>query len=128
MELGRVLSVPYQLVRRPLDLVDRHAIAKLPPGSPIRHAYRGALQAADTVMSLVGNRPPSTKPDAEDPVRPAAKETSSEPVSQSEEQRREAFAHKTADITRGNRSPATMNRDLARMHAVVQAREEQETT
>jgi hypothetical protein len=79
-------------------------------------------------MSLVGNRPSSTNLDAARRARSAADETSSEPVSPSHEQRREAFAHKTADITRGNRSPATMDRDLARMHAVVQAREEQETT
>jgi hypothetical protein len=133
MELSRVLYVPYQLIRRPLAVVDRHAVSKLSAGNPVRDAYRGALNVADTVMGLVLDEPDLVAADALKRFRPNLDEPlDQEPAvehvpSPADEQRRQAFAQKEDQVTRSNQGLAAMQRDLARMRAVVDAREHTET-
>ena len=43
-----------------------------------------------------------------------------------DKQRRREFSKKEGQVARANHSPAAMKRDLARMHAVVDAREHAE--
>lgn len=131
MELGRVLYVPYQLVRRPLAAVDRRAVSKLAPENPIRGAYRGALGVADTMMAMLLDEPGLAGADTLEPERRVddladvadVEDVEEHESSPTEEQRRKAFAKKEDQVTRANHSPAAMQRDLARMHAVVEARE-----
>jgi hypothetical protein len=133
MDLGSALYLPYQLVRQPFVAVDRYAVSRLSPDNPVRGAYEGALGLADAMMARVldelrpggtGAPPEPAQPQSAHPE--PASEPAAEPVSAADEQRREAFAHKADDAVRGNHSPAAMQRDLARMQAVVEARESQE--
>ena len=139
MQLSRYLYVPYQLVRRPLAVVDKHAVSRLAPENRIRTTYRDALGAADTVMALILGEPGLAGSRESDRVRSTEdgkvsheqepdEQMPDEPVSDhaasvADDQRRKAFAQKEERVARANRSPAAMKRDLARMHAVVEARE-----
>jgi hypothetical protein len=129
MQLTNLVVLPYQLVRRPLDAVDRYAVSRLSPQNPIRSTYRDVLGAADTLMALLVGAPglvdaPAAEPDftAED-VDPAPAES----TTKADEQRRKDFAQKEEQVTRANHSPAAIGRDLARMRAVVEAREHEGT-
>lgn len=133
MQLSRYLYVPYQLVRQPLAAVDRHALSKLPAGNLVRSTYRDALGMADRVMALVLNEPGLATATATTTRRSAPAETgqqekqtpppADDTPSVAEKQRRRAFAKKEEQVARANHSPAAMKRDLARMQAVVDARE-----
>jgi hypothetical protein len=139
MKLGRVMSFPYQLVRGPLGVVDEHAVGRLSPDNPLRHAYRGALGVADTAFALLLDEPalvtgsdvlkrdlettaPGRNPAGDELPDEEDRAVQSAP-SPSDEQRRRDFASKEHQATRGNHTPAAMGRDLAQMQAVVEARE-----
>lgn len=137
--VDRLLYLPYQLIRRPLAVLDEHAIKKLPSGNPVRELYHAGLRLADGIVRV--DRSHSAEPgragdDVAEPDSGAAEDDAAEPDQgaeereqaeaereQAEEQRRHEFAKKEEQITRGNRSPAKMARELAQLRAAEEARE-----
>jgi hypothetical protein len=133
--VDQLLFLPYQLIRRPLAALDEHAIKKLPSGNPVRELYHAGLRLADGVVGVDRPRPSETD-EASDEVAETGGvvEAVEDEVSvddlqaeaereQAEEQRRRDFAKKEEQITRGNRSPATMARELAQLRAAEEARD-----
>lgn len=137
MELGQVLYLPYQLIRRPLATVDRYAVRRLSPGNPVRSTFTSMLGVADAAMSslLDGPTPTGVETISEPPgsdhqggedESAGAQPAGGAPVERTpdpDEQRRRDFARKQGQVTRANHTAAAMRRDLARMDAVVEARE-----
>jgi len=134
--VDRLLFLPYQLIRGPLAVLDEHAIKKLPSGNPVRELYHAGLRFADGIARVDRPRPPEAEVAAEEldetdggAVEPVEDEASVDDLQaeaereQAEEQRRQDFAKKEEQITRGNRSPATMARELAQLRAAEEARE-----
>jgi hypothetical protein len=138
VQLGRIMYLPYQLVRRPLGVIDEHAVRRLSSDNPLRTVYEAGLRMADTAAALLLDEPglvgsdelkrdadaPSGGSDQAVPDQPTAESPQRSPERQrAEEQRRHDFAVKEEQVTRSNRSPATMARDLNRVRAVEEARE-----
>jgi hypothetical protein len=138
VQLGRIMFLPYQLVRRPLGVIDEHAMQRLSSDNPLRAVYEAGLRMADTAAALLLDEPGLVGSDAlkraadapsGDSGEAAPDESTVESPKRSpereraEEQRRHDFAVKEEQVTRSNRSPATMARDLNRVRAVEEARE-----
>jgi len=138
VQLGRILYLPYQLVRRPLGVIDEQAIRRLSSNNRVRAVYEGGLRMADTAAARLLDEPGligsgALKRDADQAPRHAADEAEPEQAAESrqrspereraEEQRRRDFAAKEEQVMRSNRRPATMARELTRERAVEQARE-----
>lgn len=129
----RLIHLPYQLIRRPLAVIDDYAVKKLPTGNLVRELYHAGLRFADQVGGVdrsgspAGREPAQDDPEGssvrggkgaspETPSRDAARE-------QAEEQRHQEFSAKIDEVTRSNHSPAKMARELAQVRAAEQARD-----
>jgi hypothetical protein len=126
--VDRLIFLPYRLIRPPLAVIDEHAIKRLPSGNPVRELYHAGLRLADGIARVDRPHPaatdePTDQFDDSDIGEDAADDTTDAELAQADEQRRKDFAKKEEQITRGNRSPATMARELAQARAAEEARE-----
>ena len=134
MHAQRYLYLPYQLARRPLDLVDEKLMHRLPEGTPPRVLFDRVLETVDRIATRilteqahaslsVPDRQQSAAPSSAE--RAATHDTADDARAEARAARVESMKAKQHTDTRSNKNLKTIRQSVARTEAVVEAREHQ---